>query len=138
MVITLARAVTAGLASLSSSPTDTTIRSLGARFGRLYVLASLLEGKSWITERIIKLNPMIVLDIGVGSGTYSRLLKPALDPVCVFIGFETYAPYVEKYNLNEHYHAIITEDVRKILVLPDADVVILGDVLEHMTYVEAA
>jgi hypothetical protein len=98
---------------------------------------SLPEGKDWIAEHVRKLNPMIVLDLGVGMGTYSHLLKPILDPVCVFIGFEIYEPYVAKYNLHMHYHAVLVEDVRCIKTFPDADVVILGDIIEHMSYTDA-
>lgn len=99
---------------------------------------SLPEGKAWITERVKQLNPMIILDLGVGMGTYSHLLRPILDPVCVFIGFEIYEPYIARYDLNKHYHAILIEDVRNVRAFPDCDVVILGDILEHMTYIDAA
>lgn len=99
--------------------------------------SSLPEGKGWIAERILKIYPLTVLDVGVGMGTYSRLLKPILDPCCTFIGFEIFEPYVKRYRLHEHYHAIMVEDVRDIASFPPADVVILGDVLEHMEFKDA-
>lgn len=70
-----------------------------------------------------------VLDIGCGSGTYPQLLK---DKNYNWAGIEIYAPYIEKYNLRDIYSNMICGDVTKLL-LPDADCVILGDVVEHLT-----
>lgn len=93
------------------------------------------EGKDWISSRIWSYQPDVILDIGVGEGTYATLLRPLL-PNALFIGMEIWEPYVEEFHLNDLYDEIIIADVREHW-LPGVDVVILGDVLEHMSKPEA-
>jgi hypothetical protein len=94
------------------------------------------QGKDWLTERIVALAPRSVLDVGPGSGTYAKLLRPLL-PESRWIGIEAWRPYVEKYDLRFWYHALIIDDVTFLDLLPRVDVVILGDVLEHLTHENA-
>jgi SAM-dependent methyltransferase len=95
------------------------------------------EGKQWIRERVTALaadGPLHVLDIGPGVGTYAKLLRgPAVDRIT---GIEVHAPYVETYRLREYYDQVVVADARRAS-FPDCDVVILGDVAEHMTEPEA-
>ncbi|GAA2003856.1 methyltransferase domain-containing protein [Nakamurella flavida] len=95
------------------------------------------EGKDWIRERIAELGreaPLTVLDIGPGVGTYAKLLRgPAVDHL---IGVEIYEPYVHTYRLREYYDEVIVGDAREV-TFPAADVVILGDVAEHMSREDA-
>jgi len=95
------------------------------------------EGKGWIRARVLALageGPVSVLDIGPGVGTYAKLLAgPALSRI---VGVEVWQPYVETYRLHEYYDDIVLGDARQV-DLPVADVVILGDVAEHMTEGEA-
>ena len=95
------------------------------------------EGKSWTKERIYALasaGPVSVLDIGPGVGTYAKLLAgPA---IARLTGVEIFEPYVHTYRLRDYYDEIIIGDAREV-ELPAADVVILGDVAEHMTAEEA-
>lgn len=93
------------------------------------------EGKSWTVNRILALNPTSILDIGPGWGTYARLLRPHL-PDTHFTGIEIFAPYIDKYDLTDWYDVLYIADARE-LPFPDADVVILGDVIEHMSLQEA-
>jgi hypothetical protein len=94
------------------------------------------EGKDWTRDRVTALaaqGPLSVLDIGPGVGTYAKLLKgPAVHHLT---GLEVWAPYVETYRLQEYYDEIVIGDARTT-PLPPADVVILGDVVEHMTRAE--
>jgi hypothetical protein len=95
------------------------------------------EGKGWVKERVGALaqqGPLDVLDVGPGVGTYAKLL--AGPEVSRITGIEIYAPYVETYRLRQYYDDIIIGDVREV-EMPPADVVILGDVAEHMTEAEA-
>lgn len=94
------------------------------------------EGKTWTFERVVALKPDSVLDIGPGCGTYARLLRPAL-PRARFVGIEVHRPYVERFGLDELYDELIVNDVRFMNNLPLADVVVLGDVLEHLRHDEA-
>lgn len=95
------------------------------------------EGKDWIRERVALLaagSALEVLDVGPGVGTYAKLL--AGPDVSRMVGIEIYPPYVETYRLRQYYDEVIIGDVREV-DLPAVDVVILGDVAEHMTESEA-
>lgn len=92
------------------------------------------EGKPWTKGRIdalaAEVGPVEVLDIGPGVGTYAKLLAGA--SVSRLTGLEIHEPYVHTYRLRDHYDEILIGDARE-LELPACDVVILGDVAEHMT-----
>lgn len=95
------------------------------------------EGKDWTKARVFALaaeGPVSVLDIGPGVGTYAKLLAgPAVSRIT---GIEIWEPYVETYRLRTYYDEIIVGDARHV-DWPAADVVIMGDVAEHMTAAEA-
>jgi hypothetical protein len=96
------------------------------------------EGKDWTRARIHELaerhGPLSVLDVGPGVGTYARLL--AGPDVRHIVGLEVWEPYLTTYHLADHYDELVVGDVRTA-PLPEVDVVILGDVLEHMSRAEA-
>lgn len=94
------------------------------------------EGKDWLKARIVALAPSSILDVGAGSGTYADLLRPAL-PGAEFTAIEVHEPYVDRFGLREKYDQVLVDDVRAFNNLPLADVVILGDVLEHVRLTEA-
>lgn len=92
------------------------------------------EIRDWLRE----LRPSTILDVGAGSGTYSRLFRAIL-PWSTWVALEIYEPYVEKYDLKLHYEQVIVNNVLNANIGANAfDVVLLGDVLEHMTEVDAA
>lgn len=93
------------------------------------------EGKPWMIQKILSRTPGSILDLGAGSGTYARLLRPHL-PGAHMSAVEIHAAYVSDYKLWRLYDSVTIGDVRSC-DLPEADVVILGDVLEHMTLDEA-
>lgn len=95
------------------------------------------ECKDWTRDRVLELAPQTIVDVGAGHGTYARLLRPLL-PECRFVGIEVFEPYVERFGLNEWYDEIIIADVREMVSIPTADVVICGDVIEHMTFADAS
>ncbi|GAB6904165.1 class I SAM-dependent methyltransferase [Kineosporia succinea] len=95
------------------------------------------EGKDWIRERVTALagdEPMRVLDIGPGVGTYAKLLADLTD--AHITGIEIYEPYVHTYRLHDYYDEIVVGDAREV-PFPAVDVVILGDVAEHMSEADA-
>jgi 2-polyprenyl-3-methyl-5-hydroxy-6-metoxy-1,4-benzoquinol methylase len=76
------------------------------------------------------------LDVGAGSGTYANVLAGTgvvLDAV------EVWLPYVIDYGLGEVYRSVTTADVRSLARVgyrpkhAPYDLVIFGDVLEHMS-----
>lgn len=77
-----------------------------------------------------------ILDVGAGSGTYGRLLGRHIHTVDAV---EIWQPYVEQFKLNEIYDHIIHADVRHVspLQFEHYDLVIFGDVLEHMSREES-
>lgn len=97
------------------------------------------EGKEvirqWISE--ITAPKQIVLDLGVGKGTYYNFFKKKSDILkqARWIGIEVWKPYIEKYKLIELYDNLYQEDIRKFNYsqLGNIDIVFAGDVLEHLT-----
>ena len=79
-----------------------------------------------------------ILDIGVGEGTYFNILSPYLENT-KWSGIEIWKPYITKYDLRSKYEILINRDVRQINFDegPSYDLTIFGDVLEHMTKLEA-
>lgn len=98
---------------------------------------SSVEGKDWIRDRVGELglvHPVDVLDIGPGVGTYAKLLRgPATGRI---VAIEVHEPYVSTYRLREYYDEILVGDARET-PFPEVDVVILGDVAEHMSEADA-
>jgi 2-polyprenyl-3-methyl-5-hydroxy-6-metoxy-1,4-benzoquinol methylase len=74
-----------------------------------------------------------VLDVGPGSGIYVDLLSDCYDNIdCV----EIHEPYVAKFGLREKYRRVFVGDVREF-DFEWYDLIILGDVLEHMSFQDA-
>lgn len=73
----------------------------------------------------------VVVDIGAGVGTYKALLT---DTKAHWVGIEVYAPYIQEYNLKAIYPTVICGDARYVdfSLLGEIDLVIAGDVIEHM------
>ncbi|MEE1813544.1 class I SAM-dependent methyltransferase [Streptomyces sp. SP18ES09] len=103
---------------------------------------SIAEGKDWSLERFARHLPDTVTDVGPGEGTYARLLRPAHKGVW-WTGIEIHKPYVAKYKLKSTktravYDELHVEDARESAEhLFHRDLVIFGDVLEHMTREDA-
>lgn len=91
------------------------------------------NGKNYIKEYLDKTQPKTVVDVGAGSGTYVRSCKSLNQH---WTAIEVYEPYVPKFDLIKLYDTVIIGDVRQ-LEIPKSDVIILGDVLEHMSREEA-
>ncbi|GAB3209833.1 hypothetical protein GCM10027294_25790 [Marinactinospora endophytica] len=97
------------------------------------------EGKEWARGVIERLAPATVVDVGPGEGTYVRLARE-VTPGCRWIGVEAWAPYITTFGLFNLYDWVIVSDIRHLdpyTVVRQPDLVILADVLEHMTQLEA-
>ena len=92
--------------------------------------------KLWSMRRIKDINPKTVLDIGTGMGDYLELIKTYISSDIVVHGVEVWEPYVEEYFLKERYDQLFIQDVREMTEF-SYDLVILGDVLEHMPEADA-
>lgn len=95
---------------------------------------SVAEGKDWLIPRIIAEVPAIVLDVGAGEGLYAKLLGRHRG--LVTYALEIHEPYVAQFGLEDLYDLVLIGDVRT-RELPEVDVVILGDVIEHFTEADA-
>lgn len=97
------------------------------------------EGKDWAREIIGSLAPTTVVDVGPGEGTYVRLARD-VTPDCRWVGVEAWAPYIAEFGLFDVYDWVIVSDIRHLdpyTVVRQPDLVILADVLEHMSQLEA-
>lgn len=90
--------------------------------------------KKELKEYLKKYDPEIeILDVGAGCGTYALLLGDYFNNIdCV----EVYKPNIERYELNKRYRKAYNEDIRNFKY-EWYDVVIFGDILEHLEIEEA-
>jgi hypothetical protein len=99
--------------------------------------------EEWVLPKIKEMfegkNPRVI-DVGAGSGTYSRLLRSSISGH--WIAVEAWKPYIEEYDLPAIYDEIVCDDIRHRtdILFGDGgppDLVIMGDVLEHMSKEDA-
>jgi hypothetical protein len=84
--------------------------------------------EKWLREHTGAFDSMV--DFGAGAGFYGKMIKEIM-PKKYRIAVEGFEPYIKKYRLSYLYQKIIVADFAK-MELPDADLAILGDVVEHM------
>src|SRR4051812_36168238 len=93
------------------------------------------EGKHFTARVLIRLHQHFkfrqILDVGAGSGTYSRMLRSALGQA-EWTALEVWEPYRARFELDRHYDRVLLADLRHWTVDQDYDLVLLGDILEHM------
>lgn len=77
------------------------------------------------------------VDAGAGFGAWKEFCGPWTGDQCEWTAIEIWEPYVSRFLLPYRYRAVICADLRDLDPFPAADVVFLGDVLEHMTEQEA-
>lgn len=87
--------------------------------------------KAWTIREIAKLSPQSVLDVGPGEGHYLEFIKGFIGYHVKVDGIEVWEPYVDRFQLDKRYDNLYVEDVRNHRDF-DYDLVIFGDVLEHM------
>lgn len=94
------------------------------------------DGKAWLVERLRDMSIESVLDVGAGCGTYARLLRP-LFPRAHFEAVEIWEPYVDRFGLRELYEVVRVVDACRFYPDYETDLVIFGDVVEHIGRTEA-
>jgi predicted TPR repeat methyltransferase len=93
------------------------------------------DGINLVLQEILKTPDMNVLDVGAGEGKWGRLLK---GKVKLIDGIEVWAPYIKKYNLIPQYdHLFNINMIDFNYESAEYDIMILGDVLEHLKYDDA-
>jgi 2-polyprenyl-3-methyl-5-hydroxy-6-metoxy-1,4-benzoquinol methylase len=92
---------------------------------------SSITGKLQIIEWFNELKGIkSVLDIGPGWATYAKLLS---NKNLNFDAVEVCERYVKLFNLNKYYKSVYNTDICDFVFLKKYDVVILGDILEHLS-----
>jgi SAM-dependent methyltransferase len=94
------------------------------------------ENNKWFTDLILRLKPKTFLDVGAGAGKYLNLIRASLGEEPGVTALEVWEPYIEKFDLKKRYNRVIQDDVRNINDFK-YDMVIFGDVLEHLPEQEA-
>ena len=91
--------------------------------------------KKEVGEYLIDIFPKdsLVLDIGPGEGVYYELLKNNFILDCV----EIFNPYIQEFNLRQKYRIVYNKDIKDFEFNEYYDLIILGDVLEHLTVFDA-
>jgi 2-polyprenyl-3-methyl-5-hydroxy-6-metoxy-1,4-benzoquinol methylase len=93
------------------------------------------ENRNWVYSIIEEITPKTVLDIGPGAGAYGKLLKNNF-PEVIVDAVEVWEPYLTKFQLELIYDCVHVGDAREHSNY-NYDLVILGDVLEHMSKEDA-
>lgn len=75
-----------------------------------------------------------VLDVGAGSGTYYNLVG---DYFSKMDAVEVFRPNIEKYRLEDKYRKVYCIDIKDFVYEQDYDLIIFGDIIEHLTVEEA-
>ena len=86
--------------------------------------------KQWIFHNIPA--GSIILDLGCGYGTYADLIG---NPEYTMDAVEIYEPYIER--VINKYRSIYCVNLLDFPFLQDYDLVIMGDVLEHLSIEDA-
>ncbi len=103
---------------------------------------SAINGKHVASQVIENLAHRTILrkfvDIGVGNGCLFNIFGPSV-PDSFWTGVEAWAPYVNEFGLDQRYDKIFVSDARvfDLTLVDGSDVILFGDVLEHMTAGEA-
>lgn len=93
------------------------------------------EGKQELKDFISQENGIrSILDVGAGAGTYYDLLRDVTNDAH-WDAIEVWEPYISRFNLSDKYNNIINKDAITLdwPSIGDYDIIIFGDVLEHMT-----
>lgn len=112
------------------------------RLGDMVMAFSAQEGKGffqdWITHFAKPMQFKRFLDIGCGAGWYGQTIRMMCGGTTQIDAVEVFPEYIERHKLDCFYNRIIVGDIRKLCgSLNDYDLIIMGDILEHLTHDEA-
>lgn len=93
------------------------------------------EFKKEVKEKILEyIHPdSHVLDVGAGSGCYGEMLKGHFHRI---VALEIFPNYVDMFNLKEKYDEVVIGDI-VTYDFYEYDLIIMGDVLEHLSVEDA-
>lgn len=95
--------------------------------------------KDWLVHVAQPLGFKRFLDVGAGAGRYGEIIREVFGIHGVQVdAVEIFTEYINRHNLHRIYDGISTQDIRHLGgSLGEYDLIICGDVLEHMTKSEA-
>ena len=88
------------------------------------------SNQSWVVDQLKYLELSSMLDVGAGAGTYAHVFAQHFPHVERF-AVEAWAPYIQEFALNNMYTEVFNHDIRDHENF-NYDIVIFGDVLEHL------
>lgn len=91
--------------------------------------------KAWAEQKMREMNFDTVLDVGAGAGAYG-LLARSINPTARIDGIEVWKPYINEFNLEAIYDNLYNYEAKNHKVWT-YDLVIFGDILEHMSKEDA-
>lgn len=94
------------------------------------------EGKDLTVEWIDKVDHNTILDVGPGAGIYADLINNRGMWYTCLEAVEVWKPYIDTFGLEQKYTKVYNTDIRSFENF-NYDIVIFGDILEHMTKEEA-
>ena len=82
--------------------------------------------------------PQRILDIGPGAGKHGKIFRADM-PNATIDAAEIHEPYITEFDLPATYNHIMVADVTALVpaVLNSYDLIVMGDVLEHLTVEQA-
>ncbi|MFF4292090.1 class I SAM-dependent methyltransferase [Streptomyces vinaceus] len=96
------------------------------------------EGKDAALAWYEEIQPQTVIDVGAGSGTYAEAVRARSPWKGRWTAVEVWEPYVSRFGLDGLYDAVVVADACQLDEwFYRADLVIAGDVLEHMPRADA-
>ena len=93
------------------------------------------DNKPWAIGKIAEINPATVLDVGAGAGIWSDIITK-ICPSVTIDAIEAWEPYIGEFDLTGKYNNVFLKDAREHDDF-NYDLVIFGDVLEHMSEEDA-
>lgn len=98
---------------------------------------SVRENDGFVRSLVTQNGIRSVLDVGAGRGTYFDILGPLVRTID---GIEVWQPYIDEFGLHSKYSTLFVGDAREVISkIGDKvyDLVVFGDVLEHMSREDA-
>ncbi|UJV42986.1 class I SAM-dependent methyltransferase [Streptomyces sp. AMCC400023] len=96
------------------------------------------EGKATALAWYEEIQPSTVIDVGAGSGTYVEAVRARSAWRAHWTAVEAWEPYLDRFGLHGLYDRVVVADARRLAgPFYRADLVIAGDVLEHMPRADA-
>ena len=93
-----------------------------------------IKGEEIVIKQILSNPERMILDVGSGSGKWSKELFKKVKRID---GIEAWKPNIDQFNLKNKYDHIYNQDITKFKYLHKYDVIIFGDVFEHIKYEDA-